>query len=191
MKATLITAPSTEPVTTSEAKTHLRVTGSSEDSYIDSLVKAARIQVERYLNRALIQQTWDVFFDDWEHTLRLPYSPVSSITNVKYYDLDGVEQTLSSSLYYFVSSSDPACIVRKYNVSYPDLEYGRPAAITVRQICGYGSASSSIPQPIIHAIKLLVTDMYENRGTVVLGSVQKIPNYIVDLIHGYKLYDFE
>jgi uncharacterized phiE125 gp8 family phage protein len=189
MKAVLINVPSTEPVSTADAKTHLRVTG--EDSYIAELVKAAREQVERYLNRALIQQTWDIYFDRWENEFRLPYSPVSSITDIKYYDLDGVQRILDSNLYYFVKESDPACIVRKYNVTYPDLEYGRPSAIVVRQVCGYGTAASSVPSPIIHAIKLLVTDMYEHRGTNVVGSssfVNKIPNYIIDLIHSYRLY---
>jgi uncharacterized phiE125 gp8 family phage protein len=187
MKAVLINVPSTEPVSTGDAQSHLRVT--DEDLYIDELVKAAREQVERYLNRALIQQTWDVYFDHWENELRLPYSPVSAITHIKYYDLNGVLQTLDSSLYYFVKESDPACIVRKYNVTYPDLEYGRPSAIVVRQVCGYGDSPSDIPSPIVHAIKLVMTDMYEHRGTYVVGtSVSKMPKYITDLIHGYKLY---
>ena len=50
----LETAPASEPLTTSEAKAHLKVSGSSEDAYIDSLVKASRTSIEKYLNRALI-----------------------------------------------------------------------------------------------------------------------------------------
>jgi uncharacterized phiE125 gp8 family phage protein len=189
VKGFLVTVPSTEPVSTADAKTHLRVTG--EDSYIEGLVKAARQQVENYLSRALITQTWDIYYDRWSHVIRLPYAPVSSVTYIKYYDLNGVLQTLDSNLYYIVKESDPACIVRKYNVTYPDLEYGRPSSIIIRQVCGYGATGASVPGPIIHAIKLLVTDMYEHRGTNVIGTVNKVPNYITDLIHSYKLYDFE
>jgi uncharacterized phiE125 gp8 family phage protein len=190
VKAVLITAPATEPVSTADAKTHLRVSG--EDSYIEGLVKAARQQVEQYLHRALINQTWDIYFTNFRNVMRLPYSPVSSVTSVKYYDLDGVQQTLSSNLYYVVNSSDPAEIVKKYNVTYPDTEYGRPDPVVIRQICGYGSTGASVPQPIIHAIKLLVTDMYEHRGNYVVGTnASSIPNYLVSLLHPYKLYEME
>ena len=46
-RRTIATAPSVEPVTTAEMKTHLRVTQSNDDTYIDSLVVAARQQAEK------------------------------------------------------------------------------------------------------------------------------------------------
>ena len=53
------TAPAVEPVSTADAKTHLRIPASatSEDSYIDALVTAARLYVEEYTERKLITQT--------------------------------------------------------------------------------------------------------------------------------------
>ena len=38
--------PTSEPLTTADAKTHLRVSGSDEDSYIDILIEIARRQLE-------------------------------------------------------------------------------------------------------------------------------------------------
>jgi uncharacterized phiE125 gp8 family phage protein len=193
VKAVLITAPLTEPISTADAKTHLRVTG--EDSYIEGLVKAARQQVELYLSRALINQTWDIYFTNLSNVLRLPYSPVSSVTSVKYRDLDGVLQVLDSNLYYVVTSTDPAEIVRKYSVTYPETEYGRPDPVVVRQVCGYGATGASVPSPIIHGMKLLITDMYEHRGSYVVGSsasvASSIPGYLTSLLHPYRLYDME
>ena len=190
MKAVLITAPLTEPISTADAKTHLRVTG--EDSYIEGLVKAARQQVETYLGRALINQTWDIYFTNLSNVLRLPYSPVSSVTSIKYRDLDGVLQVLDSNLYYVVTSTDPAEIVRKYSVTYPETEYGRPDPVVVRQVCGYGATGASVPAPIIHGMKLLITDMYEHRGSYVVGTnAQQMPGYLTSLLHPYRLYDME
>jgi len=55
---------------------------------------------------------------------------------------------------------------------------------------GYGDAVTDVPEEIRHAIKLLMTDLYENRGTIVLGTVNRIPQYIIDLIHSYRIYTF-
>lgn len=188
MTLVLITPPAAEPVDITEVQTHLRVSGQSTE--ITRLIKAARGVVERYLNRALITQTWDAYYDSW-CDLKLPYPPLSITTApiVYYRDLDGAEQTLSSSLYH-ISKDEPAEIYRKDGVSWPDLQYANPNPVRIRCVVGYGAAGSSVPEEIKHAMKLIITDMYENRGTVVLGSVAKIPNYITDLIHSYKIYHF-
>jgi uncharacterized phiE125 gp8 family phage protein len=191
MKEKLITPPSVEPFTIDEAKDHLHLSGNGENSLVERLVRSARIQVERYLNRALITQTWDIQFDHWSNDMILPYPPVQSITYVKYFDTNGVEQTLSTDLYWKVITSDPALIVRKYGTSYPDVEYGRPGAITVRIVCGYGNSGTSVPEPIKDSMKLLLTDLYEHKGTIVVGAgmrAEKIPGYLIDLIHTYKIY---
>lgn len=188
MKPVLVTAPATEPVSLQEAKDHLRISGTSEDTLITSLIESARIQVENYLNRALITQTWDVFYDEWKNEMLLPYPPVQSVTSVKYYDLDGAEQTLSASNYWSVTQSDPGSIVRKYETTWPELQYGRPSAIVVRIVVGYGAADD-VPEPIKHGIKILLTDLYEQRGSVVVGAnVTRNWKFVVDLIHQYKIY---
>ena len=50
--------PSSEPITTADAKTHLRVSGSDDDSYIDILIEIARRQLENDSRTAIITQTW-------------------------------------------------------------------------------------------------------------------------------------
>jgi uncharacterized phiE125 gp8 family phage protein len=108
---------------------------------------------------------------------------------VKYRDVNGTEQTLATSQYW-VTNNEPATIVRAYDVTWPELQYGRPQAIKVSVTVGYGDDGDDVPEEIRHAIKLVITDLYENRGTVVLGTVSKIPNYIIDLIHSYRIYEF-
>ena len=46
--------PATEPITLVEAKAHLRVDFSDEDTYIDTLIVAARRYCEAYCNRVFI-----------------------------------------------------------------------------------------------------------------------------------------
>ena len=187
----LVTGPAVEPLTTDEAKLHLKVTGSTEDAYIDSLVKAARTNVERYLGRALITQTWRAYSDYWQDCLNLALAPVISVTSVKYYDETESLTPLDSSLYYADIISEPGKIVRKYDSVYPELEEERPNAVVVEFVAGYGSASTDIPSDIIHAIRLLVADYYDNKGEVVVGTIAvRIPGHIKNLLHSYRLYDF-
>jgi uncharacterized phiE125 gp8 family phage protein len=192
-KTVPVTGPAVEPITTAEAKSHLNVSGTSKDAYIDSLIVTARGQIERYLNRALITQSWKVYYDCWQKELLIPFGSLSTLTSVKYYDIDGNLQTLSTDYYWVLSTTDPARIIRKYDATYPELQYGRPDAIEIAFTAGYGATSSAIPGEIKHAMKLLITNLYENKGDIVIGpghTVGKIPSFVTDLIHSYKLYNF-
>ena len=59
------TAPAAEPITLSEAKSHIRVDTAFDDTLITGYIKTAREWVEDYIDRALITQrlvmTLDVF----------------------------------------------------------------------------------------------------------------------------------
>lgn len=187
----LYAAPTSEPITLDEAKAHLNVTGSSKDAYINTLIIVARKSVERYLQRALITQTWDLYMQCWHSCIEIPYAPLVSISAVTYKDTNGDEQTLTISDFAHVVTSDtPGRLVQKYDVVYPEVELGNPEAIKIRYVAGYGAASA-VPEEIRHAIKLILTDLYEHRGTKVVGTiVQEIKGHITDLIHSYKVYEF-
>ena len=63
--------PAVEPVSLAEAKAHLRVTSTSEDLLIASLITAARVHLEVMLSCAFITQSWSWFLDDWPKRYRL------------------------------------------------------------------------------------------------------------------------
>lgn len=187
----IVTPPASEPVTLSEAKAQLNVTSSSQDTQITRLITVARRQVERYLKRALITQTWKVYYNCFHHCMEIPYPPLQSVTHVKYFDDAGVQQTLTESDFYWVNSEhEPAQIVRKYDAVFPEILAGRPNAVEIQYVAGYGDADD-VPEEIRHAILMLVTDYYDNRGEVVVGSIaQRIPGFIKDLVHDYRMYSF-
>jgi uncharacterized phiE125 gp8 family phage protein len=186
-KTVVVTPAATYPVTLPEVKLHLNISSSTKDSYIQTLISAATSNIERYLNRALITQTWKVFYDCFHEEMKIPFGALDTVTHIKYYNQEATQTTLATSQYWVVSQTDPGYIKRAYDVNYPELQNGRPNAIEIQFVCGYGEAED-VPEDIKHAIKLLVTDYYENRGTVVIGTVSKIPSYLTDLIHSYKLY---
>lgn len=60
MLSHIITEPADEPVSLDEAKKQLVLETDEDDDQVSMLVGAARKYVEKYLNRVLIQQTWEI-----------------------------------------------------------------------------------------------------------------------------------
>ena len=55
MSLTLVSPPAAEPVTLAEAKSHLKLDTSDEDTLIASLITAARARAEWHTGRALVE----------------------------------------------------------------------------------------------------------------------------------------
>jgi uncharacterized phiE125 gp8 family phage protein len=164
-KLTLITAPVLPAVTVEEFQTHTRLGGSDEETYIGDLLAAAEEEAESETWRRIVTQTWDQYFDGFANPLTLWYPPVPSVTNVKYLDTDGSEQTLSTDVWE-LGEEDGIGIVRlKYNQSWP-VPYGHPDSVYVRFICGYGVQADdpkTIPAKIRQAIRFHAAWFYRNR----------------------------
>ena len=191
MSLTIHTAPATEPVTLDEAKAHLRVTGSADDTYITTLIKGARVASEILMGRALITQTWRYTSDKFPcgRVIKLEKGRIQSVTSVKYFDSAGVQQTLSTDFYTVDTYSEPARVVLKSTKSWPDTA-DEPNAVEIIYIAGYGNAST-VPQDIIQAILFLVGHFYANREPLMIatyGQVQELPLTFKWLLLPYAVY---
>ncbi len=71
--------------------------------------------------------------------------------------------------------------------------YYRPNAVTVRFVCGYGTASTSIPELMRAAIKLLISHFFENREGLNIGFANvdqiPIPNAVEQILTQLSLRD--
>jgi len=181
MPSVLVSNPSGYPVTLQQAKDHLRVSGTSEDALILNLIKTSTAQVENDTRRKLYAQAWNLFLDLFED-IELPFGQLQSVTHVKYYDTDNVQQTLATSVYDVDSSSDPGKILLANNQSWPSI-YDRANAIEIQFICGY----SSIPPSLIHAVKLKIEELY---GGHYPKELEGIKAAYKSLIFPYKLAKF-
>lgn len=160
----ITSAAASSSVTTANAKVHLKVEHSADDTYIDGLVTAAEREVETYTNRIMIATTLDFFLSDFPvNGIVLPFSPVTAITSIKYYDSSNVLQTWAATNYHYNIYEEPTVI--RYVDSAPDVYEDRSDAVQIRITVGYANAAA-IPAPLIQAIKLLMADLYENRTDV-------------------------
>lgn len=181
----VVTAATEGPVTRDQAKVHCRVDTGADDTYIDALIAAATTYAERFTRRTLVSQTLELRLDSWPHVIELP-PPVTSVASVKYVDLDGVEQTLSASLYDVDTYSSPARVVPAYGETWPTAR-ATNNAIVVQFVAGYASGSA-VPAEIRQAVLLMVAHWYENREPAVTGSVvNKIPWSAETLLRGWQV----
>ena len=203
------TAWTTSAVATSDQKSFMRVEFNDDDTLIGELIKVAQNNVEAYTGRAITQQTLQLFLDRLpyyrDEKLRegvytapdlnysadyivLPKPPVASITHVKYYDNDSTASTFAASNYYKDVESTQARVVLKNGVSWPTLtELRQGNAYEVQYVAGYGNSASDVPTPIIQAIKLLTTHLYENRELVTQMSANTIPYTVGQLLQPYRV----
>ena len=121
MALVLTSGPAIEPVTLAEAKAHLRVDGSAEDTLIGSLIITSRLYIEAALGLALITQSWSSFLDAWPpgNQLALPLRPVQSIAAVKLYAADESVATVPADTYQLDGAAVPARLVRRGNLTWP------------------------------------------------------------------------
>ena len=186
MATRLITAPATEPITTAEAKAHLRVTSSAEDTLIDALVKAVRMTAEHDLQRALITQVWEVTLDAFPLEIELPYPPTISVDFVKYLEpVAGVLTTLSSAAYSLDAKSEPGWIVPAFDYDWPDT-LDAINAVTVQYQAGYGAAAA-VPQAIKQWMLLMVGHYFENREASMPAVTTTPLPFIAGLLDPFRI----
>lgn len=161
MRASLVTPPTSLPVTLNEVKEHLRIesTFTDDDAYIRSLIFAATVQAESILRRKLVTQTWKYLLDNWpdEDWITLPYGQLQSVTSVKYRDSDDDENTFSSDDYLVDTDSDPGRVVLGYGESWPSTTLLPKNPIYVEFVTGYGDHSSQTITDATNASPIVLT----------------------------------
>jgi uncharacterized phiE125 gp8 family phage protein len=198
MRITTTTAPTVEPVTLTEVKLHLRLATTAagaaaytdEDDLLNRLITVARTQAEQETGRAFITQTKTYYLDKWpdETFIRLPYPTLQSATvTYRLEDDDDYDETLSTVDTDIVS--EPGRVVLQPNESWPSGTLYTDRPIKIVFVCGYGDDADDVPENIKSAMLLKISDLYENRGEVVMGvTVGRITDAVDSLLRQYRVF---
>lgn len=181
-RAVAVTTPGESPVSVAEMKSHLRVEGADEDSYLTALLAAGTRAIDGPDGSgvAMMPQSWTLTLDAFpagglrsrEGAIRLPGWPVTAITSVTYDPAGGgAAVTMDASGYRLANGGDPAFV--EPVASWPSTD-ARLGAVRVLYTLGHESAAA-VDGGLKQALRLLVAHWHANREAVGPGGMAALP----------------
>ena len=172
------------PLSLADARDALRIDGSELDTQVDALLKTAQLWCESVTSRSLrVTRTVTQTYSQWPcNPIRFDWQPVKAITSITYYDEDGNSQTVSSSNYRLIESSEGAAIAEfDADFSLPSVEVRRDA-ITITYTAGYDDLDS-VPDDAKTAIRLKLRDLF---GDMEEGEAKANARCLMSIIEPLK-----
>lgn len=182
----LVTGPTSEPITASELRAHVR---EEADAFPDatSYITDARQEIENRSGLAFLSQTWRLALDRWptggeewwdgvrdgsiaalyssqtQRSIAIPKWPLASITSVTVYDEASTPTVVSVATMFDVDLySRPGRLTLKRGQTWP-IALRSSNAIEIVYVAGYPTAGG-VPSPMKRAIKQLAAYNYSHRG---------------------------
>ncbi len=171
-----------EPLSGSEAEAYLELTTTLEATLVEDFVRTARLTLEGIYDLVLIRRDGTASFRGPAAYLDLPVAPVASVASVVVTDHDGTEtETLTANL-----DVRPGTQGRS-RVFFAD---GSPVSNSPRDtiVASFtaGYADGEVPENVKTALRLIVQDLYVNRGTLKTGTVvARMPEILGRTMHGF------
>jgi hypothetical protein len=101
-----------------------------------------------------------------QYEIVIPMSPLQTIDSIKYYDSDGVFQTLAANAYLVDTASEPARVTPAVGLTWPSTQ-SRINSVEITFTAGFTTA---LPSGVKIWMLQRVADCFENREAVVMGA---------------------
>ena len=163
----------TNVVSLAEAKAHLRVDISTDDTLITTLINTAGEIVEEYTGLFLQECDFTYYADFFQHVMNVHAGPGVRFEVVQYHSDAGTKKTWAASNYFTDVHSYPMRVDFEHMPT--DVEE-RVHAVEITGRAGY----TTVPSALKSAMLLIIGHLYEHRKDVLVG-IQSAP-----LVHGAK-----
>lgn len=161
MALVVTSPPSVEPVDLAEASLFIRYDQSLQNSVITALITAARLDVEAWTNRTMIDTGYDFFINDLFDEIFIPTSTIIAVSAITYQDLEDATQTLSSTLFKVDNKSVSNKVFRDPLETYPEVLV-QPLAVKISFTAGFANVAA-VPENLKTVIKMRVAELFEHR----------------------------
>jgi uncharacterized phiE125 gp8 family phage protein len=180
------------PISLTYAKKNLNIdeTFTDDDDYLTSLINAATDCFEYYTKTTLMYTVYSTPRNCWSSQIVLKKRPLISITSVKYYDTDEVEQTVSSDDYKMINTTYPYGYIQfRDTFTYPDIA-DFENQITITFTAGLYNSQDDVPECLKLAIAQWVASAYNNRGDCSeQNMISCLPCATKNAIKKYRIYE--
>lgn len=153
---------------------HQRLNPNQDEALVAGNWLAASEWVEKETNHAFLKGDRVQFLDCWRSRVVLWPVPLVAVTAVSYVDADGVTQTVDPSLYSVSTATRPGELRFKSTFTRPELG-DVPAPITISLEAGYPDPESDAPPTLLAAVRILASQLFENREAAAPVALHEVP----------------
>ena len=176
----LLTAAAFAPVSVADLQSHSVVEHNDDDDLLAAYIDTATAQVQADTGCAIVKQQWQADYECFPAVIYLRKPPLLAVESVKYYDTDGILQTLDPADYQVATSGIVGRIAPAPTKSWPSVQAGRFNGVSVTYQAGYvdvvnGTAQGEAPVLLKQAIYVLAAHFYENRESTTPGNISETP----------------
>ena len=185
----------TDYISVADAKTHLRVSGTDDDTYISALISATLNIISDYVGYPVQKSVSQFVFDngnsDTDSVLKI-MSRVLSVTSVQYYDSEGVLHTADYAAINNVFGNYGININLNSLESDSDGDRYLVTAVTGFEKPGASADESKIfPKPMRQAALMILGNLYDNRQDLTIGTIsEEMPMNSKWMLNPYKIMAF-
>lgn len=186
----VLTPPVYRPISLQEAKDHLRVDSDDDDALIEGMIAAATNYFDGpagILNRAILAQTLELTLPEFPcGPIVLPCPDLIEIVSLRYATLGSPDrETLTE--YQIDRAGVQARLWPAYGQSWPSVPCGLVNAVTIAYRAGFGTHPGAVPDDLKSTVKLMLSDLYENREPVITGAIVSKLDTLQALWFRYKV----
>lgn len=180
-----------------EAKAHLRVDHTEEDTLITALCSVVEAHLsgpDGVLSRGLVNRSFRAVYQPadfciggpasggrfWMHGFALVHtlSLVEVLTGGVYVELPAGDALLFADDFH-------AYVTARSGASWPVADAGVPDPVRITVVSGYGNLAAHVPAPIRHAALLMLGFLYQNREANASDALNSGP--VLSLLSSYRL----
>lgn len=157
----LVMAPAAKPTDAATVKARVAGLADADDAVVSALIDVVTAHLDGWsgiLGRCLVTQSWRQDYRCFGPCMRLPFPDVA-VTEVAYYDVDDVKQTVDQAAYETVIDAKGPFVRFKSAFAVPVINDDRITPVQITFTAGYGDATK-VPAPIVQAIAFMVGGLY-------------------------------